>query len=88
MEEHSAECFHKGLVQRGKEATQGGTMRQLAASEQGHKLRRKWVQALVIRFESWFPTDSIAYQHDNKVNHFKGAEAFAGEANLLGDFGK
>ncbi len=88
LEEHAAQCFHRCLVQRGKEAAQRGTMWQLAASEQGHKRRRKWLQALVIRFECRFTTDGIAHQHDHKVNHFKGAEAFASEANTLGDFGK
>src|SRR5213082_1659284 len=29
VEEHAAQCFHRGLVQRGKEATERGTMRQL-----------------------------------------------------------
>ncbi len=33
VEEHGAQCFHTWSVQRSKEATQRGTMRQLAASE-------------------------------------------------------
>src|SRR5260221_3688823 len=63
-------------------------MRQLIASEQSHKRAAKWLQALVIRFECWFTTNGIAHQHDHKVNHFEGTEAFAGEANTLGDFRK
>src|SRR5260370_37390381 len=86
LEEHAAQCFHRGLVQRGKEATQRGTMRQLIASEQSHKRAAKWLQALVIRFECWFTTNGIAHQHDHKVNHFEGTEPLAGEANTLGDF--
>src|SRR5258708_14675834 len=63
-------------------------MRELIASEQSHKRAAKWLQALVIRFECWFTTNGIAHQHDHKVNHFEGTEAFAGEANTLGDFRK
>src|SRR5258708_27545840 len=63
-------------------------MREPTASEQAHKRGRKWLQALVIRFEGRLSTDGIAYQHDDKVNHLKGAEALAGEANTLRDFGK
>src|SRR5450755_3904179 len=88
VKEHTAQGFHKGLVQRGKEATQGGTMREPTASEQGHKRGCKWLQALVIRFEGRFSTDGIAHQHDDKVDDFKPAEALAGEVNTLGDVGK
>src|ERR1700686_3134244 len=34
VEEHGAQCFHRGLVQRGKKETQCGTMRQVAKSKQ------------------------------------------------------
>jgi len=88
LQEHATQRFHTRLVQGRKKATERRAMRQLAASEQGHERRRKRLQTLVIRGPRWLTTDGIAHQHDHKVNHFEGAEAFAGEANLLGDFGK
>src|SRR5713226_1874282 len=63
-------------------------MRQVAASEQGHKRRRKWLQALVIRFESRFPTDSIAYQHDDKVNHAERCRSVCGRSEPARRFRK
>ncbi len=86
--EHVAQRFHTCLIQGRKKATERRAMGQLLASEQGHERRRKRLQTLVIRRKCRFTADGIAHQHDHEVNHFKDAEAFAGKANLVGDFGK
>jgi hypothetical protein len=88
LQEDRSQGFHRRRVHCRKEATERGTMRQLAAPEQGHKWGGKWLQTRVLGCQCRFTAQSIADEHNDKVDSLKGAEAFAGKANLLGDFGK
>src|SRR6266487_4680662 len=49
-------------------------------SEQGHKRRRKWLQALVIGFEGRFSTNGVADQHDHKVNDAQTCRSVCGRS--------
>src|SRR5712692_5735091 len=88
LQEHGAQRFYTGFIQCREKATERGTMREFVASEQGHELGGKWGEALVIGRQRRLSAERVADEHDHKVDHLIGPEAFAGEANTLGDFGK
>ncbi len=57
----------------------------MASSEQGHERSCKRTQTLVIVGERRFSTQHIADEHGHKIDHLKGTEAFAYEANTVAD---
>jgi hypothetical protein len=88
LQEYRAQRFYAVRVEGGKKATECRTMGQLAPSSPSHEWSGKRVQARVLRPERRFEASCVADQHDQKVDHLKSAEPFAGEANLLGECGK
>src|SRR5229473_1721792 len=88
LQKHTPQRFYTRLVQGGKKTAERRAMRQLSASEQSHKRRRKRLQALVIGRQRRFSAECVADQHDEKVDHLIGPEPFAGETHTLRDVRK
>src|SRR5438270_3369303 len=80
-----AQGLDRGLIERGKKATERRTCRQAVASKERHERAGPGLDLLVESFQRAFTADSIAEEHGEKIDHLVPPEAATGKAHLLAD---
>src|SRR5712691_11090860 len=79
MLKQGSQGLDRSLVKRGQKAAERRTRRQAVAPEERHESRSPGLHLLVEGFERAFPTDGIANEHDDKIDHFIATDRGGGQ---------
>src|SRR5438094_9137914 len=79
-----AKCLQTRRVNSGQKATQAGAMRELRTSEEGHKGHGERSQTGKKILEGAFPTDGVAKEQHEEVDHLVLPKALSHQMHLLG----